>query len=69
MSYVGLGKFAHVVQKSYIFLTYSQDILKTIPLTFLRQFSTTSYRCLNLFLPIFEVHFGHDFQTSPPHAE
>ena len=30
MSYVGLGKFANV-QKSYIFLTYSLDILKTIP--------------------------------------
>ena len=69
MSFVGLGKFANVVQKSYIFLIYSQDILKTIPLTFQRQFSTTSYQCLNLFLPIFEVHFGHDFQTSSPPVE
>ena len=31
MHYVGLGKFSNVVQKSYIFLTYSQDIFKTIP--------------------------------------
>ena len=31
MSYVGLGKFANVVQKSYVFLTYYKDILKTIP--------------------------------------
>ena len=31
MSYVSFGKFANVVQKSYIFLSYSQDILKTIP--------------------------------------
>ena len=31
MSYVGLGKLTNVVQKSYIFLAYSQDILKTIP--------------------------------------
>ena len=31
MSYVGLGKFANAVQKSYVFLTYSKYILKTIP--------------------------------------
>ena len=31
ISYVGLDKFANVVEMSYIFLTYSQDILKNIP--------------------------------------
>ena len=31
MCYVGFGKFANGVQKSFIFLPYSQDILKAIP--------------------------------------
>ena len=35
MSYVGLGKFANAIQKCYIFLTYCQDILNTIPKTLL----------------------------------
>ena len=55
------------LQKSYVFLIYSQGILTTIPSTFLRQFLTASYQCLNLCLPIFEVHFGHNFQTNQPH--
>ena len=38
ISYVGLCKFANVVQMSYVFLTYSQDFFLDIPKTALNNF-------------------------------
>ena len=49
--------------KAYIFITYSQDIIKNFPVTLLRQFLTTSYRVLKLFLAVIRMKFGHDKST------